>query len=126
MCTCLGSRLLLATQRGAIVGEMKSMVWDLCCFLHLIDGHAFLDQFSSLLRLSVVVKIDSSTGHCVATHGEMVWDDSVLALLLVQMPTVRPRSMNNLHQSELVDEYHTWWRHLHDEAALRGLPSCSS
>lgn len=124
--TCLSGRLLLATQRGAIVGELKSMVWNLCRFLHLIDGQAFLNQFFRLLRLSVVVKIDCSTGHCIATHGLCVWDDSVLALLLVPIPAFRPLSMNNLHQSELGDECHTWWRHLHDEVALRGLPSWHS
>lgn len=123
VCTCLSSRLLLATQRGAIVGEMKSTVWNLCRFLHLIDGQAFLNQFCCLLRLSVVVKIDGSTGHCIATHGVCVWDDSVLALLLVPMPAVEPRIMNDLHQLELADECHTSWRHLHDEVALRGLPS---
>lgn len=90
VCTGLSSRLLLATQHGAVVGEMESMIWNLCCFLHLIDGQAFLNQFSSLLRLSVVVKIDSSTGHRIATHGVFVWDDSVLALLLVQCQQLDP------------------------------------
>ena len=77
----LVSSLLSATQRGAIVGEMESVVWNLCCFLHLVDGEAFLDQLLLLLRLPVVVEIDSSTGHCIPTHASRI--DSVLALLLV-------------------------------------------
>lgn len=119
----LSSLLLLVTQRGAIVGKMQSMLWDLCRFLHVIDGQAFLDQFRLLLWLSVMIEIDGSTGHCIATHSVLVWNHSVLALLLAQITVVRSRSTNSLHQSELEDECHTWWRHLHGEAGLRGL-SC--
>lgn len=121
--TPLSSLLLLVTQRGAIVGKMQSVLWDLRRFLHVIDGQAFLDQFGLLLWLPVMVEIDSSTGHRIATHSVLVWNHSVLALLLAQMPTFRSRGTNSLHQSELGDECHTWWRHLHGEAGLQGL-SC--
>lgn len=124
--TPLSSLLLLVTQRGAIVGKMQSMLWDLCRFLHVIDGQAFLDQFGLLLWLPVMVEIDSSTGHRIATHSVLVGNDSVLVLLLVKIPTIEFRSMNSLHQSELGDECHTWWRHLHGEAVLRGLSHPSS
>lgn len=125
-CTCLGSLLLLVSQLGAIIGEMQSMFWNVCRDLHVVDGQAFPDQFRLLLWLSVMIEIDGSTGHRIATHSVLVGNDSVLVLLLVKIPTVEFRSMNSLHQSELGDECHTWWRHLHGEAVLRGLSHPSS
>lgn len=83
MCTRLSSLLSLVTQRSAIVGKMQSMVWKLCCLLHLVDSQASPNQLHILLLLPVVVKIDGSAGHGIATDA--IWDDSMLVLLLVDV-----------------------------------------
>lgn len=82
VCAHSSSLLLLVTQRGAIVGKMQSIVWKLCCLLQLLDGQSSLNQLRLLLLLSVVVEIDGSTGHCIATNA--IRDDSVLSLLSVK------------------------------------------
>lgn len=97
MCTLLSNLLALVAQCGAIVGKLESMIRDFCCFLHLVNSHqTFLTQLFLLLGLSVVVKIDCATGHCVATQALGV--DSVLDFLLVQTTTAWNLYCADLHQ----------------------------
>jgi hypothetical protein len=85
VCSHLSRLLPSVAQCGAIVGKMESMVGDSCRFLHIVHSQTFLNQLFLLLRLSVVVKIDGPTGHCVATYTLGV--NGMLGLLLVRITT---------------------------------------